>query len=52
VTTGATPRAVGHLLLDLAARSHEDRGGARLVDGDLVAGGLRVRRAPEAEQPA
>ena len=47
----AQPPAV-HLLLDLAAGAHEDRGGARLVDRDLVAGGLRVLGAAQPEQPS
>src|SRR5215212_5139360 len=39
--------AAGDLLLELAARSHEDRRRARLVDGHARARHLGTRRAPQ-----
>src|SRR3954447_224607 len=44
--------AVGDLLLHLAARSHEDRRGARLVDRHAGAGDLRARSAAQLHELA
>ena len=41
-----------HLLLELPAWAHKDRGGPRLVDGDPRACDLRARGAPQGDELA